>query len=251
MTKSYDIPLGPEFFDAVSKADGEEILVLNAAKLISRANELWGNEGWSSETTIEQMKYATKRSKEEALVEALSRFGEGLGLCGQDQEYMEQIKDMDVPTRFPFDPDHIAHHPQYDPSTTKKRPAVEIPAPPEPKIKKTNTQQGSRGSGGRGKGGRGRGGKGGNQSSTTTPSPSAPTDPTTTPSPLAPTDPTTTPSSSSTEMSTTPSSSSTGMSTTPSSSSTEMSTTPSSSSSIAFKKQAYTQMKLPFDKGKK
>ncbi|KAJ5176316.1 DNA repair and recombination protein radC [Penicillium canariense] len=134
-----DRKLGPEYISARPGAAGQKVHYLSADKCINLANEVFGFNGWSSSIQkidvdfdigyghIENCKgkaAAFEKSKKEGTTDALKRtlrnFGNVLGNCVYDKDYLSKVtKIKAAPAR--WDVDELHRHPDFAP--IKKEPA--------------------------------------------------------------------------------------------------------------------------------
>ncbi|KAL8736369.1 MAG: hypothetical protein Q9181_002446 [Wetmoreana brouardii] len=132
--------LGPEYISTRPGASGQKVPYLAGDKCISLANEVFGFNGWSSGIQQIQIDFdlgyghienckgkaaafekAKKQGTTDALKRALRNFGNILGNCFHDRDYMSKVTRMQVaPAK--WDPENLHRHPDYAP--VKKEIAV-------------------------------------------------------------------------------------------------------------------------------
>ncbi|KAK4966021.1 hypothetical protein LTR28_003342 [Elasticomyces elasticus] len=125
--------LGPEYISTRPGAGGGKVHYLAAEKVINLANEVFGFNGWSSAIQQVQIDFdigyghienckgkaaAFEKAKKEAATDALKRalrnFGNVLGNCLYDKDYLQRVTKVKVaPSK--WDADNLHRHPDYAP----------------------------------------------------------------------------------------------------------------------------------------
>ncbi|KAJ5812251.1 hypothetical protein N7474_008552 [Penicillium riverlandense] len=132
-----DKKLGPEYISSRPGAAGTKVHYLAADKCINLANEVFGFNGWSSSIQndigyghIENCKgkaagfeKAKKEGTTDALKRTLRNFGNVLGNCVYDKDYVSKVtKVKAAPAR--WDIDDLHRHPDYAPVKKEAAPPV-------------------------------------------------------------------------------------------------------------------------------
>ncbi|KAJ5081565.1 hypothetical protein NUU61_009829 [Penicillium alfredii] len=133
-----DRKLGPEYISSRPGAGGQRVHYLAADKCINLANEVFGFNGWSSSIQTIQIDFdigyghienckgkaaafekAKKEGTTDALKRALRNFGNVLGNCVYDKDYVSKVTKVKA-TPAKWDVDDLHRHPDFAP--VKKEP---------------------------------------------------------------------------------------------------------------------------------